>query len=95
MKAKVDRHLTIDVKLFDKLDETTQAQLCMLQENQIICKKLLGFVTSFQLYTHQQLIKSEILMHAPAPNHVITAFDSIYDSPDLAQVIGQNWTAVT
>lgn len=83
LKAKPERHLAIDVRLFDKLDETTKAQLCLLREDQVVGKKLLGFATCFQLYAFQQLVKAEMLMQVPLPNHVLAAFNSIYDSPDL------------
>lgn len=36
-----------------------------------------------------------MLMQVPSPNHVLAAFNSIYDSPDLQQAIGQNWPAAT
>lgn len=61
----VDRHITLDVKQFEKLDQEVQAQLSLMPEDLILWKSLIGFATAFRIYAYDKLLKNEVTMKKP------------------------------
>lgn len=85
------REVVLNVKSFLKFDEKQKAQLCVLPDDTVTWKNLLGFAVAFRVYSHERLVQNSDQMHKPAADLVLSQFSKIYDSPDIVEVLAESW----
>ena len=86
------RSIKFTTKPFNKLEKSTQENLCSLSKTAIVPKNLLSFAVAYRKHCCEKLVVEPVAaMKRPDSDIVLSQFATAYNNPDVLMALAATW----